>query len=106
MLFAGKMQHSVWVVEIINSNLEVSNTNLLDEIPSGVLPKQFSFRRIWQGKGVQTAAFKVLPSSSSSSSSFFFFFFFFFPGNFLYFCFLLSVRMVFCKTLLIFSTFS
>lgn len=58
-LCAGKMQHSVWVVEIINSNLEVANASLLDAIPSGVLPKQFSFRRIWQGKGVQTAACKV-----------------------------------------------
>lgn len=60
MLFAGKMQHSVWVVDVISSNLEVENANILDLIPSGVVPKQFSFRRIWQGKGVQTAACKVL----------------------------------------------
>ena len=59
-LFAGKMQHSVWVIEVINSNLEMANANLLDVIPSGVLPKQFSFRRIWQAKGAQTAACKVL----------------------------------------------
>lgn len=58
-LFAGKMQHSVWVAEVINSCLEVSNASLSDVIPAGVLPKQFSFRRIWQGKGAQTAACKV-----------------------------------------------
>lgn len=58
-LFAGKMQHSVWVVEVINSNIEDANPNLLDVIPSGVISKQFSFRRIWQGKGAQTSACKV-----------------------------------------------
>ncbi|KAM7494778.1 hypothetical protein LguiB_029387 [Lonicera macranthoides] len=55
----GKMQHSVWVAEAISSNLEVANSKLFDVIPSEVLPKQFSFRRIWQGKGSQTAANKI-----------------------------------------------
>ncbi|PON86586.1 Anaphase-promoting complex subunit [Trema orientale] len=64
----GKMQHSVWVVEVINSNLEVANANLLDAIPSGVLPKQFSFRRIWQGKGVQTAACKVFLATDDDAA--------------------------------------
>lgn len=59
-LYAGKMQHSVWVAEVINSNLEVANASLTDAAPVGVLDKQFSFRRIWQGKGAQTAACKVL----------------------------------------------
>lgn len=59
MLYAGKMQHSVWVVEIMHSNLEMENANFLDVVPAGVIPKQFSFRRIWQGKGAQTAAYKV-----------------------------------------------
>lgn len=54
------MQHSVWVAEAISSNLEVANSKLFDVIPAEVLPKQFSFRRIWQGKGSQTAANKVL----------------------------------------------
>lgn len=58
-LFAGKMQHTVWVSEVINSNLEVASTSLSDVVPAGVLPKQFSFRRIWQGKGAQTSASKV-----------------------------------------------
>jgi anaphase-promoting complex subunit 1 len=48
------MQHSVWVAEAVNSNLEVANASLAD-----VLPKQFSFHRIWQGKGAMTAACKV-----------------------------------------------
>ena len=59
MLYAGKLQHSVWVVEIVHSNLEEENANLLDVVPAGVIPRQFSFRRIWQGKGAQTAACKV-----------------------------------------------
>lgn len=58
--FAGKMQHSLWVVEAIGSNLEVVNSKLSDVVPAGVLPKQFSFRKIWQGKGSHTAASKVL----------------------------------------------
>lgn len=57
--FAGKMQHSLWVAESINHNLEVATGNLSELIPAGVLPKQFSFRRIWQGKGAQAAASKV-----------------------------------------------
>lgn len=60
MLYAGKMQHSLWVVEIMHPNLEVENANSLDVVPAGVIPEQFSFRRIWQGKGAQTAACKVL----------------------------------------------
>ncbi len=53
------MQHSVWVAEAVNSNLEVANGSLADVVPAGVLTKQFSFRRIWQGKGAPTAACKV-----------------------------------------------
>ncbi|KAL3521232.1 hypothetical protein ACH5RR_019381, partial [Cinchona calisaya] len=55
----GKMQHSVWVAEVINSNLEVVKSGLSDVVPAGVLTKQISFRRIWQGKGSHTAASKV-----------------------------------------------
>lgn len=53
------MQHSLWVAEAIGSNIEVANSKLSDVVPAGVLPKQFSFRKIWQGKGAQTAASKV-----------------------------------------------
>ncbi|KAJ9683860.1 hypothetical protein PVL29_016384 [Vitis rotundifolia] len=64
----GKMQHSVWVAEVINSSLEVSNASLSDIIPAGVLPKQFSFRRIWQGKGAQTAACKVFLATDDDAA--------------------------------------
>lgn len=57
--YAAKLQHSLWVVETINSNIEMGNSRFPD-VPLGVLTKQFSFRRIWQGKGSQTAASKVL----------------------------------------------
>lgn len=52
------MQHSLWVVEVNNSNLEVANPKSSDLIAPGMLTKHF-FRRIWQGKGSQTAASKV-----------------------------------------------
>lgn len=57
--YAGRMQHSVWVAETSNSNHEMASTSLLDAVPPGVLAKQFSLRRIWQGKGAHTAACKV-----------------------------------------------
>ena len=57
--FEGKMQHSVWVAEIINSNLEVVKSGLSDVVPAGVLTKQISFRRIWQGKGSNGPSSKV-----------------------------------------------
>ncbi|KZV34947.1 anaphase-promoting complex subunit 1 [Dorcoceras hygrometricum] len=51
----GKMQHSLWVVEARNSNLEVTNTK-----SSGLVSyEKFFFRRIWQGKGSQAAASQV-----------------------------------------------
>ncbi|XP_059654080.1 anaphase-promoting complex subunit 1 isoform X2 [Cornus florida] len=64
----GKMQHSVWVVEVVNSNAEVVNSKLSDVAPAGVLQKQFSFRRIWQGKGAQTAASKVFLATDDDSA--------------------------------------
>lgn len=57
---AGKMQHSVWAAEAINSNLEMMKSGSPNVVPSAVLAKRFSFRRIWQGKGSHTAASKVL----------------------------------------------
>lgn len=53
------MQHSLWVAEIINSNFETENASSSGAALDGVLDKNFSFRRIWQGKGAQTAASKV-----------------------------------------------
>ncbi|KAJ1401187.1 putative anaphase-promoting complex subunit 1, partial [Sesbania bispinosa] len=54
----GKMQHSLWVAEIVNSNFDEAATGLLNVDPMGVLAKYLSFRRIWQGKGSQVAACK------------------------------------------------
>ncbi|GLT54489.1 hypothetical protein SLA2020_276820 [Shorea laevis] len=64
----GKMQHSVWVAEAVNSNLEVANASLADVVPADVLPKQFSFHRIWQGKGAMTAACKVFLATDNDAS--------------------------------------
>ncbi|TYK14465.1 anaphase-promoting complex subunit 1 [Cucumis melo var. makuwa] len=58
----GKMQHSVWVAQYMNSNHITENTSSSDAVPDGVLPKYLSFQRIWQGKGAQTAACKTLCS--------------------------------------------
>lgn len=54
------MQHSVWAVETTNSNLEIAKSGATDVVPVPVLARQFSFRRIWQGKGSHTSASKVL----------------------------------------------
>ncbi|KAL0341266.1 UNVERIFIED_CONTAM: Anaphase-promoting complex subunit [Sesamum radiatum] len=54
----GKMQHSLWVVEVNNSNLEAVKSKSSDLIAPGMSTKH-SFRRIWQWKGSQTAASKV-----------------------------------------------
>eukprot|EP00257_Ricinus_communis_P020956 XP_015580327.1 anaphase-promoting complex subunit 1 [Ricinus communis] len=64
----GKLQHSVWVVEVINSNLEDANASSIDEIPTGVVAKQFSLRRIWQGKGAQAAACKVFLATDDDAA--------------------------------------
>jgi len=59
-LNSGKMQHSLWVAEIVNSNVDDDSAgSLLPVDPMSVLPKHLSFRKIWQGKGAQTAACKV-----------------------------------------------
>ncbi|KAL0382140.1 UNVERIFIED_CONTAM: Anaphase-promoting complex subunit [Sesamum calycinum] len=50
-----KMQHSLWVVEVNNSNLEAVKSKSSDLIAPGMSTKH-SFRRIWQWKGSQTAA--------------------------------------------------
>ncbi|RAL51299.1 hypothetical protein DM860_010801 [Cuscuta australis] len=63
----AKMQHSLWAVEIINSNMEVSNAKRSNG-PSAVISKQFSFRKIWQGKVSQTAASKVFVASDDDAS--------------------------------------
>lgn len=58
---AGKMQHSVWLVEIINSNFDTaSSSKTADALAAGVLSKDFLLRKIWQGKCPQSAASKVL----------------------------------------------
>ncbi|KAL0452714.1 UNVERIFIED_CONTAM: Anaphase-promoting complex subunit [Sesamum latifolium] len=54
----GKMQHSLWVVEVNNSNLDAMKSKSSDLIAPGMSTKH-SFRRIWQWKGSQTAASKV-----------------------------------------------
>ncbi|XP_075671418.1 anaphase-promoting complex subunit 1 isoform X2 [Castanea sativa] len=64
----GKMQHSVWVAEAVNSNIELADSSSTDVVPAGVLPKQFSFRRIWQGKGAQTAACKVFLATDNDAA--------------------------------------
>ncbi|XP_051140465.1 anaphase-promoting complex subunit 1 isoform X2 [Andrographis paniculata] len=54
----GKMQHSLWVVEVCNSNAEVGKPKSCD-LSAPVVSENHVFRRIWLGKGSQTAASKV-----------------------------------------------
>jgi len=58
-VFSGKMQHSVWAAEFIESNLEASASCSSGIVPDAVLSKRVSFRRIWQAKGAKKAASKV-----------------------------------------------
>ncbi|KAF7837563.1 Anaphase-promoting complex subunit 1 [Senna tora] len=46
----GKMQHSLWVAEIISSNLDEVDTSLLNVDPAGVVPKYLSFVEYGQEK--------------------------------------------------------
>ncbi|XP_010067541.2 anaphase-promoting complex subunit 1 isoform X5 [Eucalyptus grandis] len=55
----GKAQHSLWVAEVVNPTADEVMSNLPDINPLGVRMKQFSFHRIWQGKGAHAAACKV-----------------------------------------------
>ncbi|KAG2334579.1 hypothetical protein Bca52824_005759 [Brassica carinata] len=59
----GKMQHSVWAAEFIESNLEASTSCSNGVVPDTVFPKRVSFRRIWQAKGAKKAASKVFMAS-------------------------------------------
>lgn len=58
-IHAGKMQHSLWVVEVTNSSLVDAPSNIPDLSSSRLPPKNFSFHRIWQAKGAHSAASKV-----------------------------------------------
>ncbi|BAT81104.1 hypothetical protein VIGAN_03076200 [Vigna angularis var. angularis] len=65
----GKMQHSLWVAEIVNSNVDDDSAGgLLPVDPMSVLPKHLSFRKIWQGKGAQTAACKVFMATDDDAT--------------------------------------
>ncbi|KAI3988958.1 hypothetical protein MKX01_016529 [Papaver californicum] len=55
----GKMQHSLWSIEIVGSNPGSASASSSEMLPDGVLAKQFFFRRIWQGKGAQFAASEI-----------------------------------------------
>ncbi|KAL1559265.1 anaphase-promoting complex subunit 1-like [Salvia divinorum] len=54
----GKMQHTLWVVEVNGSNLQVVNPKSSDLV-SPLMSTKHYFRRIWQGKGSHTPASKV-----------------------------------------------
>lgn len=60
----GKMQHSLWTSEVMNSNLETMDSVL----PDVILSKKFFFRRIWQGKGAQAAASEVFLATDNDAT--------------------------------------
>ncbi|XP_010423455.1 PREDICTED: anaphase-promoting complex subunit 1 isoform X1 [Camelina sativa] len=62
----GKMQHSVWAAEFIESNFEASASCSSGVVPDAVLPKRVSFRRIWQAKGAKKAASKVFLATDNA----------------------------------------
>nr|XP_029143708.1 anaphase-promoting complex subunit 1 isoform X4 [Arachis hypogaea] len=64
----GKMQHSLWVAEMINSNFDEATACSSNVNPMGVLSKHVSFRRIWHGKGAQMAACKVFMATNDDAT--------------------------------------
>ncbi|KAL8247802.1 hypothetical protein R6Q59_009018 [Mikania micrantha] len=60
----GKMQHSLWTAEVINSNFESGDSVL----PDVILSKKFFFRRIWQGKGAKAAASEIFLATDSDAT--------------------------------------
>ncbi|XP_038722804.1 anaphase-promoting complex subunit 1 [Tripterygium wilfordii] len=64
----GKKQHSVWVVDVISPNLEMANSSVSEAIPAARLPRQFSFRKVWQGKGAQSSASKVFLATDDDAA--------------------------------------
>ena len=58
-VLVDKVQHSLWVAESFNSCLGEHPFSSSQVSYTEVSPCQFSFRRIWQAKGYQTAATKV-----------------------------------------------
>ncbi|KAK9061061.1 hypothetical protein SSX86_018241 [Deinandra increscens subsp. villosa] len=60
----GKLQHSLWTVEVMNSNIDSGDSVL----PDVILSKRFFFRRIWQGKGAQVAASEVFLATDSDAT--------------------------------------
>lgn len=64
----GKMQHCLWLAQSISPNLEIATSKSSDVAPPGVLLKEFSFRRIWQGKGAQAASSKVFLATDEDAS--------------------------------------
>lgn len=64
----GKMQHCLWFAQSLGSDLEVENPKSSDVAPAGVLLGQFSFHRIWQGKGAQAASSKIFLASDEDAT--------------------------------------
>ncbi|XP_073113376.1 anaphase-promoting complex subunit 1 isoform X2 [Elaeis guineensis] len=55
----GKLQHSVWSVDIATNPGTVNASSSVNTVPSELFTQDFSLRRIWQGKCSQSAASKV-----------------------------------------------
>ncbi|KAK9683476.1 hypothetical protein RND81_10G143700 [Saponaria officinalis] len=63
-----KMQHSLWLVECVNSFYGQEAYSSSRFCGTEVSPKQFSFQRIWQAKGSQTAATKVFLATDENAT--------------------------------------
>lgn len=64
-----RMQHSLWLVEPVNTARGLdSNCDASDANPVDILPKQYSFRPVWQAKGSPVAASKVFLASDEDAA--------------------------------------
>ncbi|XP_038980234.1 anaphase-promoting complex subunit 1 isoform X2 [Phoenix dactylifera] len=55
----GKLQHSVWFVDIATNPGTVNASSSMNAVPSELFTQEYSLQRIWQGKCSQSAASKV-----------------------------------------------
>uniref|UniRef100_A0A7N0U9Q1 Anaphase-promoting complex subunit 1 n=1 Tax=Kalanchoe fedtschenkoi TaxID=63787 RepID=A0A7N0U9Q1_KALFE len=64
----GKMQHSLWAVELVRPCLVGANSLFPENVPTSLVSPQYSFRRVWQAKGAQRAASKIFLATDEDAA--------------------------------------
>ncbi|CAM8913570.1 unnamed protein product [Rhodiola kirilowii] len=64
----GKMQHSLWTVELVGPGLVGANAQFPEIVSNSLPSQQYSFKRVWQAKGAQRAASKVFLATDENGA--------------------------------------